>query len=166
MLLNALFLKGQRFWAGILFFTGLLLLILSYVYYSHTLLYAVAIPVMNLSTFWFLRYVESLRKKRIHYTLAAFLSGIYSLIFLVVITLSFFTLPKGTEILPMGYGLAMLLVSIISGVSGLILTVLGQITNGRWFFNLSALACCLSVYWIADLVFRYAISVRELVLSP
>ena len=161
-------LKSQIFYAGLLFVIGFILLILSDTLYSHTLLYAVALPIMYISTFWFLSRIQNLRQKCLHYSFTAFLSGTYSLVFLILITIPFFNLPEGTEIRPMGWSACLGIVSMLSIFSGFFFSILGitLAKNKRWLLNISALIYCLSVFWIVNLIFDYAVSIRELILEP
>ena len=155
-------LKNQKLWAGFLFLLGLLLLILC----DDTVFFIVSIPIMSLASFWFLRCIENIRQKSLHYTWTAILSGTYSLVFLIWLTLPFYSLPKGTEIRPMVYIACLDILGTISIIFGLIFTVFGQIKNKRWFFNIFAFWYCWSVHWIIDWMWAHAVHVRELILSP
>lgn len=156
------------FIGSFIFIIGLVLLLSSLTLYSHTPLYAVAILVMCLSTFWLLSCMKSLRDKCLHYSLTAFLSGSYCFAFLFITTLSFCYLPKGTEIRPMGYALSMGVVGIISFSSGLIFSILSLIKGKkkRWFLNISAMIYCLSIIWIINTIFHHIVKTRELILAP
>ena len=160
--------KYQIFYAALLFIIGFILLILSYTTYSHTLLYTIALPILYLSTFWFLNNIKYLKQKSLHYSLTAFLSGTYSLGLLILATLPFYDLPKGTEIRPLGWGLCVGIVSILSAFSGLTFSIVGLShgKNKRWLLNISALIYCLSVFWIINMMFNHAVQIRQLILEP
>lgn len=159
--------KGHLYFGGFLFAIGIILLILTMTLYFEMSLLIIAFLMMYTSTFWFLSCLQYLRDNDLHYPYTAFLSGTYSLVFLLLITLPFFFLPEGSAIRPMGWVGCVWIVSRISFVSGLIFSILGVTVgkNKRWLLNISALIYCLSVHWIINMVFDLAVKIRGLILS-
>jgi len=154
-------LKCSRVWAAFTFLCGLI---------STSGLFGFSIgllgfPVMILSSCWFVYEIPICRQRSIHFSTSAFLTGLYSNVFVIIITLPMFALSEGSEIRPMWWPACVLLISIISVFFGLIFAILGLWQNRKWILNgLSLLLCCTS-WWVGNILFDFAVEVRNLVLS-
>ncbi len=159
--------KGHLYFGGFLFAIGIILLILTMTLYFEMSLLIIAFLMMYTSTFWFLSGIQNLKDGGLHYPYTAFLSGTYSLAFLLLITAPFFFITEGSAIRPMGWVGCVWIVGRISFVSGLVFSILGVTVgkNKRWLLNISALLYCLSVHWIINMVLDLGVKVRGLILS-
>ncbi len=154
-------LKCSRLWAAFGFLCGLLL---TSDYFS-AFGYVLGFPVMILSSCWFVYDIRICRHHSVHFSVTAFLTGLYSNGYVILLTLPFFALPEGTEIRPMGWPICVILISIIAALFGLIFSILGFWQNRKWLLNGLSFSLCCTVWWVGNFLFDYAVEVRKLVLS-